>query len=91
VERFGKYRLVVDLGPDDFAELRKWMAEKWGVVRVKDFIERIRSIFKFGIDSVLLERPVVFGPGFKPPARKTLRLEKAKRGLKMFVWEKSVQ
>jgi hypothetical protein len=30
VRRFGKGRLVSDLGQDDFADLPKWMAKKWG-------------------------------------------------------------
>jgi hypothetical protein len=28
--RLGKQRIVADLGPDDFADLRKWMASQWG-------------------------------------------------------------
>lgn len=38
IDRFGKSRLVVDLGQDDFAEVRKFMAKKWGPVRLGDFI-----------------------------------------------------
>ncbi|HEV3438426.1 MAG TPA: tyrosine-type recombinase/integrase [Gemmata sp.] len=87
IERFSKNRLVEDVGPDDFAELRKWMAKKWGVVRVKDFILRVRGVFKFGAESALLNKPVIFGPGFKTPTRKTIRLEKAKHGPKMFEQE----
>jgi integrase len=84
VSQFGKSRLVVDLGQDDFAALRKWMAKKWGPVRVGDFIQRIRCVFKYAYDSELIAAPVRFGPGFERPTRKTLRLEKAKRGPKMF-------
>lgn len=36
VGQFGKSRLVADLGQDDFADLRKWMAKSWGPVRVGD-------------------------------------------------------
>lgn len=84
VERFGKSRLVADLGQDDFAELRKWMARRWGPVRLGDFIQRVRSVFKYGYDSELMEKPMRFGPGFDRPKKKTLRLEKQKRGPKMF-------
>src|SRR5208337_2864903 len=30
IDNFGKRRLVADIGPDDFAALRKKMAKKWG-------------------------------------------------------------
>ncbi len=30
VEKFGKCRMVADVGPDDFAELRKYLTSKWG-------------------------------------------------------------
>jgi integrase len=84
VERFGKGRLVSDLGQDDFAELRKWMAKKWGPVRLGDFIQRVRSVFKYGYDAELIDTPVRFGPGFARPTKKTLRLARAARGPKMF-------
>jgi hypothetical protein len=57
VSHFGKQRVVADLGPDDFAELRNKMAKKWGPVRVRDFVQRIRSVFKFGFDVGLLGPP----------------------------------
>jgi integrase len=85
VEHFGKSRAVDDLGPDDFAELRAVMTKKkWGPVRVRDFVQRIRSVFKHGADVGLLTRPVLFGPGFAPPNRKTLRLARAEKGPRMF-------
>ncbi len=84
VTQFGKSRLVADLQQDDFAELRKWMAKKWGPVRVGDFIQRIRCVFKFAYDAELMAAPMRFGPGFTRPSKKTLRLDKVKRGPKMF-------
>jgi integrase len=84
VDEFKKGRLVADLGPDDFAALRNVMSRRWGPVRVRDFIQRIRCIFKHAVDAGLIERPVRFGPGFARPSRKTLRLERARKGLRMF-------
>ena len=84
VERFGKGRLVADLGQEDFAELRKWMAKKWGPVRLGDFIQRVRSVFKYGYDAELLDAPMRFGPGFARPKKKTVRLERAEKGERMF-------
>ena len=80
VSRFGKGRLVADLRQDDFAELRKWMAKKWGAVRVRNYIQQTRSVFKYGYDSELLTAPVRFGPGFARPSKKTVRSAAPKRG-----------
>jgi integrase len=85
VERLGKSRVVSDLGPDDFAELRAAMTrKKWGPVRVRDFVQRIRSVFKHGLDVGLITIPIRFGPGFAPPKRKTLRIARAEKGPRMF-------
>jgi integrase len=84
VSAFGKGRLVADLDPDDFAALRGRMADRWGPVRVRDFIQRTRSVFKHALDAGLIERPARFGPGFARPTKKALRLERAKKGAKLF-------
>ena len=84
---FGKTRLLADVGPDDFAELRKKLAGKWGPVRLGNQIQYVRSVFKFAYESGLIERPARFGPGFKRPSKKTLRLERAKKGPKLFTAE----
>ena len=84
VKEFGKGRLVADLGQDDFAALRKTMSKKWGPVRVRNYIQQTRSVFKYGYDSEMLAVPVRFGPGFVRPSKKTLRLERAKKGPRMF-------
>jgi integrase len=84
IEELGKGRLVADLRPDDFASLRKVMSKKWGAVRVRDFIQRVRSVFKYGYDSELMDAPMRFGPGFTRPSKKTVRLERAAKGQRMF-------
>jgi len=83
IEKFGKGRLVTDLRPDDFASLRNAM-KKWGAVRVRDFIQRVRSVFKYGYDAELLDAPMRFGPGFTRPSKKTVRLERAEKSQRMF-------
>jgi integrase len=87
VKHFGKSRLVVDLRPDDFTALKNKMSRRWGPLRVADFIQHIRSVFKHAADSDLIDRPVRFGPGFARPTQKTIRLHKAKQGAKMFTAE----
>ncbi len=84
VKEFGKRRRVADLRPDDFAALRKRMAQSWGPTRLGNMIQTVRSIFKFAFESELIERPVRFGPSFKKPSKKVLRLHRAAKGTKMF-------
>jgi integrase len=88
VSEFGKRRLVSDLRPDDFAALKKTMTKRgWGPLRVGDFIQHVRSVFKHAADADLIDRPVRFGPGFDRPSAKTLRQHKAKQGAKLFTAE----
>jgi integrase len=84
VDRFGKNRLVVDLRPDDFQELRKKMAGKWGPHRLGTSIQCIRTVFKYACDTELIGSPVRFGPEFKRPSKKTMRLHRAQQGPKLF-------
>ena len=37
----------------------------------------MRSIFKYGYEAGLIDKPVRFGPAFKPPSRTVLRLNRA--------------
>jgi integrase len=87
VKEFGKRRRVADLRSDDFAALRKRMAQSWGPTRLGNMIQTVRSIFKFAYESELIERPVRFGPSFKKPSKKVLRLHRAAKGVKMFAAE----
>jgi integrase len=84
ISAFGKGRLVADLGPDDFAGLRDRMAKKWGPHRLSKTIQFVRCVFKYAYDAELIDRPVRFGPGFKRPSKKTLRLHRAGQGRKLF-------
>lgn len=83
-QHFGKGRLIEDVRPGDFTELRIKLARKWGPVSVGNAITPLRVLFKFAFDSGRIEHPMRFGPGFKRPSKKTLRLEKAKSGKKLF-------
>lgn len=80
IDQFGKSRLVADLDPDDFAALRNKMAKQWGFHRLAKTIACIRSVFKFGYDAGLIDRPIRFGPGFKRPSKKTMRLHRTSKG-----------
>lgn len=87
VAAFGKTRLLTDIGQDDFAGLRNKLAKKWGPQRLGKTIQFVRCAFKYAYDAELLDRPVRFGPGFKRPSKKTLRLHRAAQGEKLFTAE----
>ncbi len=85
VAHLGKARLAEDVGPDDFAALRKKAAKKWGPQRLgSKLIQYTRCLFKHALDAGLIDRPTRFGPGFKRPSKKVLRLNRADAGPKLF-------
>jgi integrase len=85
VAHVGKARLAGDVGPDDFAALRNKVAKRWGPHRLgSKLIAYTRCLFKHALDAGLVARPVRFGPGFKRPSKKVLRLRRAGQGPKLF-------
>jgi integrase len=78
---------VADLDPDDFAALRNKMAKKWGPVTLGNVIQRIRVVFKFAADDGLIDRPLRYGQSFKGPSRKVVRIDRARKGPKLFTPE----
>jgi hypothetical protein len=79
-DSFGVNRLVIDRAADDFERLRKSISKQWGPVRLGNEIQRTRSVFKFGYDAGLIDRPLRFGPGFRKPTREVMRQSRAKNG-----------
>jgi integrase len=83
IAQFGGTRLVDDLAADDFEALRDELAKQYGPVRLGNEIQKVRSVFKYGFESGLMERPVRYGPQFKKPSAGVLRRHRAKNGEKM--------
>jgi integrase len=83
VSMFGGPRLVDDLAADDFEALRDAMAKQWGPVRLGNEIQKVRTVFKYGYESGLIDRPVRYGPQFKKPSASVLRRHRAKNGERM--------
>jgi integrase len=84
VRVLGRDRAVSDLRVDDFAKLRRDMAKTWGPVRLANEINRAKVPFNWAYKSGKLDRPVVYGEGFKRPSKKVLRKHKADQGPRMF-------
>ena len=94
VEVFGRSRLVADLRPADFQRLRKELTKGQGKKRrgrgpiaLTNEIGRARAFFNYAHKQGLIDRPVVFGDGFKKPSRAVLRRERGRKGAKMFTAE----
>jgi integrase len=81
---FGKSRLVADLRPADFERLRAAIGKTWGPVRIGNEVNRTRVVFNYAYKNGLLDRPMVFGEGFRRPSAKTLRLHRHRQGPKFF-------
>jgi integrase len=60
------------------------MARKWGPHRLGKTIQFVRCVFKYGYDAELIDRPIRFGPDFKRPSKKVIRLHRAEAGPKLF-------
>ncbi|REJ87986.1 MAG: hypothetical protein DWQ34_23490 [Planctomycetota bacterium] len=84
VTYFGRDRRVDGLRPDDFEGLRSQLAEKLGVVSLRNEINRCRVVFKYAHDQRLIERPVNFGQSFNRPSAKMLRQSRNESGAKLF-------
>ena len=80
VDVFGRERLVVDLRTEDFERLHNVMAQTLGMLSRKTEIQKTRSIFKWGYDEGLIDRPVRFGQGFRAPSKREPRRAKAQNG-----------
>src|SRR5262245_28690794 len=84
VGTFGKTRLVDDLAADDFEALRAEVAKAWGPVRLGNEVQRVRTVFKYGYEAGVIDKPVRFGPHFRKPSKHVLRKHRAAAGKRMF-------
>ena len=84
IETFGKNRLVDDLASDDFERLRADIAKVWGPVRLGNEVQRIRTVFKYGYEAGLIDKPMRYGPQFKKHAKSILRKHRSAGGERVF-------
>ncbi|MEZ5942887.1 MAG: tyrosine-type recombinase/integrase [Planctomycetaceae bacterium] len=84
VEYLGRNISVQSLRPTDFASFRHKLGQRYSVTALPKILTVIRMIFRWGYESEILDAPVRFGPDFKSPSKKSLRLHKASKGKKLF-------
>jgi hypothetical protein len=60
------------------------MVKQWGPATLGNVIQTMRVVFKFAWDNGLIDRPVRYRQGFKRPSRKVVRIDRARKGPKLF-------
>lgn len=83
VAAFGRHRVVADLRPTDFGALRAEVSKRLGPVALAKFITMTRTLFRYGLDAELLDRPVRFGKLFEKPSRGAIRRARQVKGPKL--------
>ncbi|MDQ7012440.1 MAG: tyrosine-type recombinase/integrase [Planctomycetota bacterium] len=84
LEHLGRHRRLDDITTEDFGGLRASLGEGRGPVTLAIHIQRTRSMFKYGFEAGLLERPMRFGTEFKKPAKRSMRQSRQARGPRMY-------
>lgn len=88
IDHFGRQRLVDDIRPEDFRQLRAELGVgpkgKRGIVTISNIVRMTRSVFKFASDNELIDRPLNFGTGFKMPTKTELRKARQTREKRQF-------
>lgn len=84
IAHFGANTAVAEIKPAEFGQLRNALSSKRGLVALTSDITRVRMLFRFAFDARLVEKPVEYGPFFKRPTKKALRIARKKAGAKMF-------
>lgn len=87
LKKFDGNRRVDDLKPEDFGQLRASVAKKYGPISVGKVVQYTKTIFLFAYESGLIDRPIRYGSLFDRPARRVIRLQKAKMSAKLIAAE----
>lgn len=80
---FGSATPVAELTAADFRKLRRELAQQFGVVRQGNEVQKVRTIFKWAYDAGLIDQPIRFGPDFRKPSARALRLHRNESGQRM--------
>lgn len=85
-ERFGESRLADGLKPANFSALREAVAGTGRNLRSqKNLMCNIRAVFRWAWEMDHLEKPIKFGPRFKPPSIDALSRERETCGTSRFI------
>ncbi len=83
-DHFGDKKLASSCGPMDFSSFRRSFPESWGLQSHADVIQRVRTIFQYGLTNEIISELPKFGSDFVKPTATALRKQKqqdvSKRG-----------
>ena len=86
IAALGVTRPLSDIKPEDFASIRAAFSSTWGLTTIGNEINRSRVIFNYaGPDHLgMIEHRIAFGPMFKKPSRKRMRIARAGKPKRLF-------
>ena len=84
VAALGTHTPIDTLTPTTFLGLRERLAKGLGPVTLGGHVQNCRAIFKYAYDCELIDHPIRFGPHFRRPAIRVVRLARHARGSQMF-------
>lgn len=79
-----KESVAENINSEDFANVRRVLAKRYGVNGLTKRITQVRSLFKYGYESGLLERPMKYGMEFDKPSAKAMRKNRLAKGAQDF-------
>ena len=83
-DEFGRTKLVTNIRPTDFANLRAAFARIHGPHRLGKDVRIVRMLFRFGVENDLISHVVKFGSEFKPPSKTAQKRAKQANGKQHF-------
>lgn len=75
-----KQSVAENINLEDFSNIRRVLAKRYGVNGLTKRITQVRSLFKYGYESGLLERPMKYGLEFDKPTAKAMRKNRLAKG-----------
>lgn len=76
VEFFGENKRASEVGPGDFRAFRKSFPKSWSLQSQSDVIQRVRTIFLYGVKNELISEVPKFGTDFQKSSASVLRKKK---------------
>ncbi len=82
VEFFGEKKLAAGMTPADFAAFRRSFPRDWSLQYQANIIQRVRTVFAFGVSEDLLSELPKFGSEFQKPSSLEIRKKRQAKALK---------
>lgn len=83
----GRLMFVEDLTPAEFTDYRAAVSKRRNIIGVGNEVTRVKTVFKWALASDLIDTAMKFGPDFRRPKKRDVRLHRAKAGPKVFARE----